>query len=214
MMRYRKTPQPRDCTWCGRHYRPAALNGKYCCAGCADKAAQQKVREYQARKRQAKAERTCAACGKTYVPSHGLQLSCSDECKQARQRQTSLQWYAGTSKGKPKDRLCAVCQTPFVASGHRMRAVTCSPECSYLRSREHTRRIKIEQAAQDPDIDAIIKRKQTDAYRARKRMGTVQHRTHCRSCLGPLPMDGTARTTCSLTCAGRARQYAPKRRCP
>ena len=210
-MRFVKQPQPRDCAWCGRHYRPLALNGKYCTAGCCEAAARDRARAYRAKVKPLKTERTCAACGKAFVPSHGSQGACSDECKLERHRQTKATWYGTLSRATPRVRTCLVCGALFEASGHRMRAVTCSPECSYLRSRERTRQSKIDDATQDPEIDAIIKRKRSESYSVRKQQGTVQHRTVCKVCLGPLPMDGTARTTCSLTCAGRARQYAPKR---
>jgi predicted nucleic acid-binding Zn ribbon protein len=210
-MRFVKRPQPRDCAWCGRHYRPLALNGKYCTAGCCEAAARDRARAYRAKIKPAKAERTCAACGKAFVPSHGSALACSDECKQERHRQTKSTWYGTLSRAKPKTRTCLACGALFEASGHRMRAVTCSPECSYLRSRERTRQSKIDAAAQDPDIDAIIKRKGSESYSVRKQQGTVQHRTVCKVCLGALPRDGTSRTTCSLQCAGKARAYGLQR---
>lgn len=207
MMRYHKTPPPRDCARCGKHFRPAALNGKYCTAGCCEAAGRDRARAYRAKVKQAKAERSCAACGKTFVPSHGSQGACSDDCKQDRHKQTKSTWYGTLSRAKPEMRTCLVCGALFEASGHRARSVACSPECSYLRSRERTRQAKIDAAAQDPDIDAIIKRKSTEAYTARKQAGTVQHRTQCKVCLGLLPRDGTSRTTCSLPCAGKARTY-------
>lgn len=205
MMRFVKRPKPRDCARCGRHYQPLALNGKYCTAGCCEAAARDRAKAYQDKIKKTKMERTCVGCHKHFVPSHGSALACSDECKLERHRQTKSTWYGTLSRAKPKTRTCLVCEAVFEASGHRMRAVTCSPECSYLRSRERTRQAKIDALGQDPDLDEILKRKAAESYKMRKQQGTVQHRTVCKVCLGALPKDGTSRTTCSLQCAGKAR---------
>lgn len=206
MMRFHKIPPPRDCARCGKHFRPLALNGRYCTAGCSEAAAKERAKAYRAKIKKT-TERTCVGCSKAFVPSHGSALACSDECKLERHRQTKATWYGTLSRAKPKMRTCLVCETPFEASSRRAHAVTCSPECSYLRYRDRIDRVKRQTIGQDPELDDIIKRKHATAYRARKRAGTVQHRTHCKACLGPLPKDRTARTTCSLSCAGKARAY-------
>ena len=73
-------------------------------------------------------KKKCVICGKAFMPKHGSQLCCSDECKKTRHRQSSMAWQREHKKPRKEfEFVCATCGGKFVSNKPNRK--TCSAEC-------------------------------------------------------------------------------------
>lgn len=116
----------------------------YCSLDCANNrpiTRNEKQREYKRewwRRHKAKSSidtKICNFCGNEFTPKHGLQGSCSDECKHKRNLQRSKKYY---KQGVTQiNKTCRVCKKTFETSSTTKN--TCSKECSKIYKRNYNR---------------------------------------------------------------------------
>jgi len=203
-MMHKEQPK-RACSWCDRVFRPLSKSGLYCTLGCRESARRDRLgaesSAWMAR------EISCDECGKAFVPHHHAIKICSDDCRRTRKNTKNLSSYHATRRAaKPKTRECEICKAVFVAESHALRALTCSPQCSYLLSRKRT----AEAAALARQADPEITRELDKLYRDRSRGapgGRLTPRAKACKICGQAIDVARHTTVCSLDCAGQARGY-------
>lgn len=133
----------RQCKLCGKTFTITHGNQRYCSADCSDQAKDNRIREYDLRRRKEKnacSPKFCKECGAT-ITAKGRMSYCSEECAKEGTRKYNVEWArkkaGGQLDGKPVLKVaCIHCGKEFQTQSSRR--ITCSPECASRRRREMT----------------------------------------------------------------------------
>lgn len=113
-------PVVRKCAWCGANFR-ALTDTEYCSPRCEAAAGDERCRDRDP----GRPPRKCKICGELFVPWHGNQVTCSEECKLENLRRHHLN--PSGAKFTPQERQCPGCGKMFIA--HTGKQMYCNTVC-------------------------------------------------------------------------------------
>jgi len=86
-------------------------------------------------------DKKCVVCGKMFK-TKGKEITCSEECKLKRRRQTQRDFVIKHGKITEHTKTCVICGKTF--STYREKQITCSKECNYQNTRNNIKKHQIE----------------------------------------------------------------------
>ena len=115
-----EAPAVRKCAWCGTYFR-AAEEAQYCSPKCEADAGDERWLGRDT----GKAPRRCKICGELFVPWHGNQVTCSEECRLENLRRHHLS--PARKKFVPRQRQYLGCGRMFTTTMEKK--TYCSAAC-------------------------------------------------------------------------------------
>lgn len=113
-------PVVRKCAWCGANFR-ALTDTEYCSPRCETAAGDERWRDRDP----GRPPRRCKICGDIFIPWHGNQVTCSEECKLENLRRHHLN--PSGAKFTPQERKCPGCGKVVIA--HTGKQMYCNTVC-------------------------------------------------------------------------------------
>lgn len=125
----------KKCVICGKEFESKREIQVQCGSEeCRREYLRRKAREHYTDKKVVLKQKTCAECGKIFMPKNMHQVTCSEKCRKERGRRAAREWAAEhKQERKPKEpktyrKVCEVCGKEYICKNPRQKY--CSDECA------------------------------------------------------------------------------------